>query len=232
MEKYYIVYKTTNKVNGKFYVGSHQTTKLDDGYLGSGKVLKLAIKKYGRQNFEREIICRCIDAKVMRIVETHFVKYHILRDKRACYNRSFSGTGAMLGEDNAFFGKSHTEEVKLVMKEKAKLRIKELNAFYGRRHTLSTKLKLKANRPNTNTCLNMLVYYLDKQEGWWCTPVGCFYSSSYAAKITGISKSTIQSRCKNADTLVKPNYQIPKEFYGKTWRENGFYYVDKITGID
>lgn len=50
----YIVYKTTNLVNGKFYIGVHNGS--DDKYLGSGSVLKEAIKKYGKACFIRETI--------------------------------------------------------------------------------------------------------------------------------------------------------------------------------
>src|SRR5881275_1502100 len=53
---HYLNYKTTNLVNGKFYLGVHITENLNDGYLGSGKRLKLAIKKYGKWNFRREIL--------------------------------------------------------------------------------------------------------------------------------------------------------------------------------
>jgi len=56
MKKYNFVYKTTNLINKKIYVGVHSTDNLDDGYLGSGKRLLLAIRKYGKENFKREII--------------------------------------------------------------------------------------------------------------------------------------------------------------------------------
>lgn len=39
-----IIYKTTNLITGKCYIGQHYTDA-DDGYLGSGILILLSIKK-------------------------------------------------------------------------------------------------------------------------------------------------------------------------------------------
>jgi len=54
--KYYTIYKITNLVNGKTYIGKHETSQVNDGYMGSGKHLKRAIAKYGAENFVKTIL--------------------------------------------------------------------------------------------------------------------------------------------------------------------------------
>lgn len=73
MKMYYIIYETTNTINGKTYRGSHKTDFLDDGYLGSGVLLKKAIKKYGKEHFKREILLFCSDEKEMYSKESEMV---------------------------------------------------------------------------------------------------------------------------------------------------------------
>ena len=55
-KKYHIIYKTTNIINNKIYIGYHGTNEIEDGYLGSGYDLKQAFKKYGKSNFQREVL--------------------------------------------------------------------------------------------------------------------------------------------------------------------------------
>ena len=53
---FYTIYKITNKINNKIYVGKHQTENLDDGYFGSSSILNNAVLKYGKDNFTKEVL--------------------------------------------------------------------------------------------------------------------------------------------------------------------------------
>lgn len=86
---FYTIYKTTNLINGKFYIGKHKTKELNDGYLGSGKILRRAIKKYGIENFHKEILHICKDEKHMNLLE----KILVVPDKETNYNLCKGGKG-------------------------------------------------------------------------------------------------------------------------------------------
>ena len=69
----YGLYKITNLVDGKMYIGKHVTDDIDDGYMGSGKYLKRAIKKYGKGNFRKEWLGFYEDEEELNYMERVFV---------------------------------------------------------------------------------------------------------------------------------------------------------------
>lgn len=98
--KYHIVYQTTNTVNNMIYIGAHSTDVLDDGYLGSGHKLTLAIEKYGVEFFRKEILHIFktpleMFSKEAHIVNLEFLKrpdvYNIVEGGFGGYNKGTSG---------------------------------------------------------------------------------------------------------------------------------------------
>ena len=67
-----VIYKTTNLLNGRYYIGKDEKNNPD--YLGSGKILKLAINKNGRENFKKEILEVCQTRKILNDREKYWIK--------------------------------------------------------------------------------------------------------------------------------------------------------------
>ncbi len=86
---YYIIYKTTNLINGKFYIGKHQTNDLADGYQGSGLLLNRAVEKYGIKNFSTVILGVYDSEYKMNLAE----KILVVPDSEVNYNIMNGGQG-------------------------------------------------------------------------------------------------------------------------------------------
>jgi group I intron endonuclease len=89
-----IIYKTTNLINGKIYIG--QDSKNRPQYLGSGVYLKKAIKKYGKNNFIKEILEDSISTKdILNLREIYWIKKFNSIDSNIGYNLTKGGNGSL-----------------------------------------------------------------------------------------------------------------------------------------
>lgn len=146
---YGFVYITTNNLNGRMYVGQK---KIDDwgvwkNYLGSGKAFKQAVKKYGKENFEREVLDFAYSPEDLNSMEAEYILDLDCVSDPQYYNLVEGGgtvTGMihsdatreklrvrMLGENNYFYGKHFHGES---------------NPFYGKHHSQAARLKMSASR--------------------------------------------------------------------------------------
>ena len=91
MQKHYLIYKITNLINNKIYIGQHVTTNVNDDYMGSGDHIKNAIKKYGIENFKKEIIAECSSFDEMNDLERELVNKDFVNNPNT-YNHAIGGT--------------------------------------------------------------------------------------------------------------------------------------------
>lgn len=154
---YYIIYKITNQIDGKFYIGSHKTKNLNDDYMGSGKYLKYAQNKYGIEKFVKEILFIFDNEKEMYSKESEIVNEDFLCSENT-YNLKIGGFGGWdhLKGDKSNNVKNHrktgncgwkrqdykqTEHYKKSISEGVKKLYKNgyVNPFKGKKHSNETK---------------------------------------------------------------------------------------------
>ena len=113
--KVYCIYRITNKLNGKTYIGQHKYKKLNDNYMGSGIHIKRAIKKYGKENFAKEILYSRIQYKE---TADDMERFAIAKERvlgKAEYNITPGGQGGALHK-----GMHHSEKTKKKISEAMK----------------------------------------------------------------------------------------------------------------
>jgi len=112
--RYYFTYQTTNLINGKIYIGVHSTTDINDDYLGSGKFLKIDVKKYGRSNFDRTILKFFNTFEEAYKEECKLLSKEFI-DSSSTYNVKLGGVGGWTGGD----GGKWTNDRRLKVSERA-----------------------------------------------------------------------------------------------------------------
>lgn len=91
--KKFIIYKIKNLVNNKIYIGKHETFDIEDGYMGSGLLLKRAYAKYGIESFQKEILEECENFDQMNTREKFWIKELKTTDPSIGYNIMEGGDG-------------------------------------------------------------------------------------------------------------------------------------------
>jgi hypothetical protein len=137
-----VIYKTANLINGKYYIGKDSKNYLN--YLGSGIAIKKAIKKYGKENFTKEILCFCKSLEELADKEKEYITTEIINDPSS-YNMILGGIGGSVkGRKNILkgktyeeiFGKEKAEELKKIRSTASK---GQNNGMYGKHLTAGSK---------------------------------------------------------------------------------------------
>ena len=135
LEEKMVIYKTTNLINNKIYIG--QDSKNNPEYLGSGAIIKKAIKKYGKENFKKEIIDWADNKKDLNNKEIFWIKEYNSTNHFIGYNITEGGGGCLgykpnittlikmrdnnIGNKNPMFGKKLSKEILKKRSSKVKL---------------------------------------------------------------------------------------------------------------
>ena len=98
-EPTYHIYEIRNSINDKTYRGAHYGTP-DDDYMGSGKAIRAAIKKYGRMNFTKTILCECESEDLMYAKECELVNPEFV-SRNDTYNIRLGGQGGPINHNAA-----------------------------------------------------------------------------------------------------------------------------------
>lgn len=211
---YHFVYTTVNLINNKQYIGVHSTDNIDDGYLGSGKLLIRAIRKYGADNFK--VINRVFFEykEEAFIFERKIVNEQIVNDPNY-YNLKQGGKGGKekghkcsdnlkkyiseinSGEGNFMYGKSHSDETKSKISKKRK----------GQRATDEVRKKMSDSRKGSGNSMygkhhteETKLIISNKQKGKRTKEDNHFYGKSHTAetkqRLSDIAKSRPKKKCK------------------------------------
>lgn len=140
---YYLVYQITNKINNKIYIGVHKTNNIDDGYMGSGKLIIRAIKKYGIENFSKTILFEAVSSEEMFQKELELVELG-----PHSYNLKKGGSGGFdyinsNGKQRIYGRKGYEIKLKLLTAKYGE----KVNDYFSEKAKQANKI-LREKRPN------------------------------------------------------------------------------------
>lgn len=181
---FYYLYKITNLVNNKIYVGVHQTNNLNDEYFGSGLNLHRAIKKYGKENFFKEILEYFPNETLMferekQLVNSAFVEssntYNIVEGG----NGSFSYINSLPNQGHKLGQQKEAAQIAGIKHKNRMLNDPEYKKNHNKKNSESNRMRWATDRSkNINTKGNtMWISNLEISKSF-CIP-SCLYSDYY-----------------------------------------------------
>lgn len=148
----YTVYKVTNLINGKIYVGVHKTNNPYDSYMGTGRLILKAINKYGIDNFSKEII-KVYDSsdekeneRLAFLLESQIVNQDFIDDENT-YNLDLGGRGGIGRSKDVRKRISNT--MKNIVKPPVSQETKDKISLARKGTTLSEEHKLKIGKASS-----------------------------------------------------------------------------------
>lgn len=160
------IYKTTNLINHKIYIGQHKCSYFDTKYYGSGKLLKKAINKYGISNFNCLLLEECFSEEELNEKEMYYIALYKSTQPDIGYNLSDGGFVPRLsGIHNPMFGKRPIRSKELNRQVSDKL--KGHPYWSVKHHSQETKSKLSILTHTRNLSRSKEFYraWADKQIG-------------------------------------------------------------------
>lgn len=173
---YNYIYKITNLVNKKIYIGKHSTDNMNDSYMGSGRLIKQAESKYGINNFSKEIIAFTDNLDRLNFLEKFYIKKYRSKDLSKGYNLTDGGEGTL--------GKFYDKDYRKRLSEGAKRRYEKDSSTYGftgkhwteeQKKHLSELKKGKKRKPFSEEHKNNMSLSQkgkSKPKYRWLTPIG------------------------------------------------------------
>ena len=234
------LYKTTCNVTGRYYIGMHSTHNLDDGYMGSGRRLRASMRKYGVDNFSKEILEFFETRDLLIEAEKNAITPEMITDKN-CMNLMGGGSGGFVSEEHyKRIGKIRNEKLNNLLKTDENFKLEWLENmkkgvkkamdsgkmktwkqnydWTGKNHTNETKQKIsdkmiKIGNSQLNTC------WVSKDENK--KKINVFELETY------IANGWVRGKLSNIKEII--SFYLQNGSYGETAKHFG---INKRTLID
>lgn len=175
----YYVYKITNKINGKWYIGKRKhRLPFNDPYMGSGKLIKVAIEKYGKDNFTKEILDIFETNEEASRLESYLVTKQSIKSNMS-YNMHEGGHGGFAHlNDGSQVHKERCKKASLLVKNRYDIsKHCGENKFSSESSLKANEIKKKKMKENSEKYIEIYKNISDFQKNnnsmkdkCWCVP--------------------------------------------------------------